>query len=108
MAGQEWRSAIQQGHWTDRDGGQWHRRGEGPVGKKVARRLVTRPDIRVHLVVPFEEDRDIPLGEREQFWNSIESQVERDPHPHGSFPVTVGEFRDDDGQRLLMFEIERC
>ena len=107
MAWEEWRSPIQEGHWTDQDGRRWTRRGRGGIGPKAARRLLARSDVRVHLLYLWYEDRDIPVAERQQFWEQVEPYLEGKAGSRGDLTeFTAAEFRSDDGHTLLLFEKE--
>lgn len=100
-----WPRLIGDGHWTDDGGTQWHirgRRDEPP--RRVLRRLLKRPDLRVlHSYGPY--PAEVPGAERQALLERVERYFAGEAPPHRTF--WLAEFRDENGHIMLVIE-EAC
>lgn len=102
-------SPIGDGGWTDDDGRHWRYRGSGRKATKRFEHLARLPSVRmVHVYGPG-RPRDISELDREQFWNRVRPYLDYPggQNPEGMDAFSVAEFKDSDGNSLLMIE-ESC
>ncbi|GAA2760084.1 hypothetical protein [Actinopolymorpha rutila] len=106
----EWipfRSALEDGEYTDERGVQWHlRRGELKVSR--VEHLMRDPHVRV-LHCQGSDVRDVPMGEREALLVTIRPYLKgvKRPSPGDYTDYFLGEFKDDNHRSLLIIE-EQC
>lgn len=91
--------------WTDDDGIEWRRRGEGDLAVKQARRLLAREDVLLmHVFLGAAHLHEGP--DREGLVADIEQNLtSRNLDPMHTYDF--GEFRDDNRRTMLMV-VERC
>ena len=102
---QPWPHPIQDGHWTDDNGTEWHIRGGlAQLPDRVLRRLLKRTDVRVlHAYGP--DPTEITGPEREALLERVERYFAGMAPPHSQF--WSAEFRDEHRNVMLVIE-EAC
>jgi hypothetical protein len=100
-----WPDPLGDGTWTDEQGTVWKLRG-GNATEKRTEHLLRDPTVRVRHLYGFDEQRDSPPSDREDYWARILPYLRgRGEEPMRDF--AVGEFKNTDGQSMLIIQ-ESC
>jgi hypothetical protein len=99
-------NVIADREWFDQNGKRWHMRGR-PLDLKQARRVLNRRDVPIAHFDCYGPDAIVAGSERDALIGRVRESLDEGPFGGGNGFV-LAEFRDDDGNDILVIEGDCC